>query len=226
MIALQQSSQYIAKREETESRRIVANARNMKELSAIVDQLQDAGYTVDSLDTLRRSGHRYGSAVPILLKWLPKVSSPQVKESIVRTLSVPWAKSLAAGPLLLEFRKAPDSTNVSLKWAIANALAVVADNGVLEEVCELARDPKHGKSREMLAIALGNIQSPRAVHVLVELLNDEQTAGHALMSLGKLRVANSRSAIERFVNHPKSWVRREAKRALSKLDGTRGKNQQ
>jgi hypothetical protein len=35
----------------------------------------------------------------VLLKWLPVVSNPHIKESIVRALSVPFAKS--AAPVLV-----------------------------------------------------------------------------------------------------------------------------
>jgi len=36
--------------------------------------------------------------------------------------------------------------------------------------------------------------------------------------LGKLKAEKARPYIERFLDHPKAWVRREAKKALAKLD--------
>ena len=169
-------------------------------------------------DVLRRSGTRYETAVPILLKWLPKINDLRVKEAIVRALSVPWARPLAAEPLISEFRKANESTNSGFKWAIANALEVVADESVLEEIIELVQDKHHGKSREMLAAALGNMESPRAIETLIALLGDEEVAGHALSGLRKLKAQQARAYIQRFLTHKKAWIRSQAKRALAALD--------
>ena len=69
----------------------------------------------------------------------------------------------------------------------------------------------------MLAAALGNMKSAVAVDVLIELLNDDEVAGHALMALGKLKAFKARLHIERFLDHGKPWVRKEARKALAKL---------
>ena len=70
----------------------------------------------------------------------------------------------------------------------------------------------------MVAVALGNMKDPRAVDVLIELLEDEEVAGHALLALGKLKSSKAKPYIEPFLGHPKAWVRKEAKRALAKID--------
>ena len=129
-----------------------------------------------------------------------------------------WAKPIAARPLIREFLKAPDSEEFGLKWAIGNALSVVADDSVFDDIVALVKDKRHGRAREMLAVALANMKNPKAVDVLIELLDDEEIAGHALSALRKLAPPEAREAIEPFVNHPKTWVRNEAKRALKKID--------
>ena len=169
-----------------------------------ISELQELGYPVVSLDTLRQSGSRYSSAIPILLKWLRTIPDLTLKESIVRTLSVPWAKPAAAKPLILEFRESPNSANSGLKWAIGNALEIVADDSVVDDLIELVHDRRHGKSREMLVCALGNMDDQRAVDVLIGLLDDEEVAGHAIMALGKLKAPKARARIEVFLHHPKA----------------------
>ena len=67
-------------------------------------------------------------------------------------------------------------------------------------------------------MALGSMQNPLAVDLLIQLLDDEELAGHAIMRLGQLIAKRSRPHIEGFLSHPKAWVRREAKRALAKID--------
>jgi HEAT repeat protein len=96
----------------------------------------------------------------------------------------------------------------------------VADDNVLNDVVGLIRDKTYGKAREMLVVALGNMKSPDVKNILIELLDDEDLAGYAIMALGKLKCKEARSAIERFQTHPKSWVRREAKKALARINKT------
>jgi HEAT repeat protein len=99
----------------------------------------------------------------------------------------------------------------------------VADASVFDDLVELVRDKRHGQAREMLAPALANTKHPRAVEVLIELLDDEEIAGHAVYALRLLAPPEARSAIERFVNHPKTWVRNQAKRALAKIEKKLGR---
>ena len=202
---------------EREAKRQELARRHKLAAAPVIEDLEQAGFSVDSLDELRHTRTTYRAAVPVLLKWLPVVPDAAVKESIVRALSVPWAKPAAAGPLIAEFRNSSDPSS-GLKWAIGNALAVVADDTVFSEVSELVRDRRNGKAREMLALALSNMQDPRAVPLLVELLDDAEMAGHAVLALGKVKWRGARPHLERFLDHPKSWVRKEAKRALAKLD--------
>ena len=149
---------------------------------------------------------------------MPQAQNKCIEEGTVQALSAKWAKPWAARPLIEEFRKAQDPKGTGLKRAIGNALSVVADDSVIEQVAELALDKRHGRAREMLALALGNMRTPQAVDVLIELLDDEEVAGHAVMGLGRLKAKRARPHIERFLSHPKAWIRREAKRALAKID--------
>jgi hypothetical protein len=110
------------------------------------------------------------------------------------------------------------SERTSVKWDIGNALSYVANDSVFEDIVELVTDRSHGHDRQMLAPALGNMKNPKAVDTLIDLLDDDQVAGHALRPLGKLRATKARSKIERFLTHNRSWVRHEARLALKRID--------
>jgi HEAT repeat protein len=217
MAQLQQDPQYQVRMQQTEAQRQESIQRHRLAAEPVVQDLRNAGFDVENIDELRRSGIDYEAAIPLLLKWLPLIAESAVKDSIVRALSVPWARQAAARPLIGQFHAAPD-TAADLKWTIGNALAVVADDDVFNEIAELARDKRNGKSREMLAVALGNMRNPAAVDVLIKLLEDDEVAGHALMGLAKLKAHRARPYIERFLKHPKAWVRKEASKALAKLN--------
>ncbi len=214
---LREDPAYMAKNADREKRRD-AHIEEFARLSApIVSDLAAVGFNYASIDDLRRSSVRYEKAVPVLVKWLPLVTNQALKESIVRALSVPWARPVAAIPLIAEFKGTKGLNSDSLKWAIANAISIVADDFVFQEIAELVTDKRHGKAREMLAASLGNMKDQRAADLALQLLNDEALVGHALKALTKLRPQNARPRIESLINHPVPWVREEAKRTLAKL---------
>jgi hypothetical protein len=200
--------------EEQRQQRILAYKEASK---PVIEELNQAGFNVEWIDDLYNKPIDYRNAIPILIRWLPRIENPMVKEVIVRALSVKWARNTDAAKLLVdEYRKAKNIYN--LNWAIGNALSVVADDEVLNDIIELIQDKTYGKAREMLAVALGGMKTPTVKPLLIDLLEDEEIAGHVIMSIRKLRVKEAIPALERFKNHPKSWVRREAKKALAKID--------
>jgi len=214
---LQADSSFVTRRQELDQTRQEETQQHRLVALPIMEELQQAGFPFESLDELRRSGIVYKAAVPILLKWLSLISDVGVQESIVRALSVPWAKPKAAVPLIALFLDASTGSS-GLKWAVGNALEVVADESVFDQLCELARDRRHGTARQMIVLALRKAKNPRAVDVLIELLEDDEVSGHALSSLSKLKTEKARPHIERFLDDPRAWVRREATRALARLD--------
>lgn len=193
--------------------------RYLEAAAPVLVELRSLGYQLEAIGDLVRSGARYANAVPVLIEWLTKVDEPSVKEDIVRTLSVPWAKS-AAPALIEEFRRVEDATGTSIRWVIGNALSVVAGDPVCDDLVGLARDRRYGRAREMVVVALGKMKKNAAsvMDVLIELLADEDVAGHAVIALGKLKDRRAREAVAALQNHPKAWVRAEVKKALARMD--------
>jgi hypothetical protein len=188
----------------------------------ILDELSREGLRYENLDALRTSGTIYRSAVPILISWLGKVESRAVKESLVRALSVPWAKGLASQILIDEFKAGGNATDENLRWTIANALEVLVDDSVIDEIRRLALEQKYGKSREMLVLALGKFPSKENVRVLRKLLSDEEMVGHAVIALGRSGERSTVEDIEKLLTHPKRWIRAEARKALRHLSASDG----
>jgi hypothetical protein len=187
----------------------------------LLGELAAAGFQVKTVGQLRQSRANYKGAIDVLLRWLPRVGDEHLKEDIVRTLSVPWAKPEAVVPLINEFKKVNDPSGTGLRWAIANALEVLADDRVLDDIVALVQEPAYGKSRQMLALALAKMKDPRVIPVLLNLLDDEEVVGHAAIALGTLRAQSARDRIEALTKHGAAWVRKEAKKALAKIDATR-----
>jgi HEAT repeat protein len=117
-----------------------------------------------------------------------------------------------------EFEQAEDPTGAGLRWAIGSALEVLANDEIADGMIKLATDRRYGKAREMVVVGLGKLRDARVIDVLLNLLSDDEVVGHAVMALGKLRARTARSRIEPLLNHPKPWVRKEAKKALANID--------
>src|SRR5215469_2511765 len=71
----------------------------------LLQELAEVGFDVETLDDLRHQGKPWQAAIPILSRWLTRVEDLNLKESIVRCLSVPWTKDETIAKLIAEFRK-------------------------------------------------------------------------------------------------------------------------
>jgi hypothetical protein len=186
--------------------------------------LRAAGLPIGDLWELVNAKSQSKAAIPVLIDWLrnveqrvPGPDQARIREGLVRALSVPAARPGAAPVLIEEFRQAPDHSETGLGWVLGNALSVVADDSVFDEIAPLVQDAGYGRARQMIVLGLGRSRDPRAATLLVGLLGDEDVTAHAVMALGRLRPPGVRPAIERLLDHPRALVRREAKKALARL---------
>lgn len=214
---LERDPEFLARqRQQEEDRRRSVESYRTAARDVLAD-LAATGFKVEAIGDLRRHGTPYREAIPVLMRWLPRMQEAAVKEDIVRTLSVPWAAD--AAPLLIaEFERAEDATGTGLRWAIGNALEVLANDDIADDLIRLATERRYGRAREMLVVGLGKLKDPRVTDVLLKLLADDEVVGHAVIALGKLRAKTARSHIEPLLSHPKPWVRKEAKKALASID--------
>jgi HEAT repeat protein len=124
----------------------------------------------------------------------------------------------AAGPTLIRlFRIAHDRDGTGTRWIIPNSLEVAADHKITAEMIELATDTQFGRAREMVVIGLARLHSADAERVLIDLLRDDEVAGHAVVALGRLRSQSAAPEISKLLVHPKPWLRNEAKKALARI---------
>jgi HEAT repeat protein len=191
---------------------------------AFIDDIAHAGFLIEDVWDLVNTRVPYPAAIPVLLSWLDRVDTDlpedawerdRFREALVRSLSVRAARGIAAPAMIREFHR--DGISGSCRWAAGNALHEVADNNVFEELLEIAEDRSCGPDRQMVVLGLGRFKDPRTVDVLIGLLDDEDVAGHAISALGKLRDPRSRTALEPFVEHPRTWWRNAAKKALARI---------
>ncbi|MDE2127795.1 MAG: HEAT repeat domain-containing protein, partial [Armatimonadetes bacterium] len=178
---------------ERERQEIIARTRAA--MAPVFADLQAAGLSYATLNRLRTSGARYDAAIPILLKWLPRVAVPNAKKFILSTLSVPWARTAVIQPLIREFLTWPNNDD-GYKWSVGNALELVADQSAFEQLLAIAGDRSNGASRAMIVLWLGKMKDPRAEAMLIESLSDPSVLYCTVEALGKLKSVKARPLIE------------------------------
>jgi hypothetical protein len=233
MSELDADPDFIARRDEAERQREAAAAAFRESAKPVRAALRSAGLPDGGFGSFvsARGAEYFGEpefdherAVPVLLECLPRTEDPRVKEAIVRHLSTKYAKPIAAGPLVEEFRRTP-ADQQALKWAIGNALDAVTDNDALPELLEWVRDQQHGSGRQMIVLRLGRApKRPEIAETLVDLLEDEDVALHAMSALRQqLGPKAARPHIARLQSHPSDRIRAQAGRELKKIDGALAK---
>lgn len=211
MAELRQDPEF-AQKESVRVEQAAANTRAYVEAAqGLLADLSAAGFAVSSAGELVR-GRRYEKAIPILASWMGRVADKQIKADIVKALSVPWAR--VAGPALVAEYRNTAACESSLRWAIANALEVIASRVIFDDLVDLALDREGGQARQMLALAIAKTDAPEAASVLMRMLLDEEVAGHAVSGLAQMKADVPREAIEPFLKHPAAWVRKDAKKLV------------
>lgn len=189
-----------------------------RESKRVAEALRHAGVLVSSVYDLVNTSAPYPTAVPVLLDLLEDgITDDIITEGVVRALAVKEARGVANKPLIEEFKKTPN-VKMSLKWAIGNTLEVIAVDADFDELAALVRDKSHGRSREMLAIALGRLNHPDVETVLLEALHDDDVIAHAIIGLARnKRSKKALEAITPLLDHPRPLVRKEAAKTIKRL---------
>jgi HEAT repeat protein len=182
----------------------------------VVNSLREAGIQVSDVYEFV-NGATPREAIPVLIQVLPLLGDNTIKEGVVRALGDKSARGIAAQPLLDELKRL-GGTKPLLAWAVANSLAEVSERSDYDQLRSLARDRSLGKAREMLVIALARTKHPDAAAELENLASDEALAGHVVMAAGELGANRLRPFVERQLQSQTAWVRKEAKKALRRLE--------
>jgi HEAT repeat protein len=197
---------------------------------ALLEALEAAGVSTEDFGLFGQveTTFDYNLAVPVLVEWLPSVRDPVLKEIVVRSLpGEPSAEGEGARALVDEFRRTPSSDEwQSVKWAIGDALATIADAMVADELLELVHDRSHGRARQRLCDALARTKDPRAPDALIEVLHEPDLAGHAISALRRLgpkaslpHLERARPKLERIRDDPSATplAHKQAALALKRL---------
>lgn len=221
MVQLNQDPEFVRRREQRDEQLKALEKRLTEAEWPLVTALSDSGVLVNSVWDLVNTKRAYPLAIPVLTAHLRYAYPWRVREGIARALTTKISGDDAYTALVREFKRLPESQDPDqheFKWALGNAISVVSDKTNFDEIVDLVRDKRHGITRDMTVLRLARLEPHKAVAVLIELLADDEVAGHAVTALSKLKAHEARKGIEHLLNHPQPWVRKEAAKALANLD--------
>lgn len=189
----------------------------MEESNKIIEALSKVGIAIDDVYDLVESNKPYPEAIPVLSQLLKEgISNIGDREGVIRALAIPEAKGEIGSILIDEYYKIP-SDNMLLRWAIGNTMEVVISENDVDAVIKIVADKSNGMSRQMFALALGNVPSEKSEDALIQALDDDEITPHALEALGRLKSIKARNRISELTKHSNSLVKKEAKKALKKI---------
>jgi hypothetical protein len=184
-------------RAQVESNPRVARARRLYADSAqgLLLELSHLGFEVTNMRGLEAYGD-YRAAVPVLLRWLTRISYLPLAEDIVHVVSVGRFKDLVVPELLKLFRDPPkvrrltssgswvDATE-QLRGTLGHNLSKFAGPALSDDLIALALERKYGTARSSIVSALPRTRNPRARKVLQDLIDDPSVGALAVKALGK-----------------------------------------
>ena len=199
-----------------------ASAEFVKELrqetKGLLDELKAVGIEIESVYDLVNTKASYPEAIPILIRHVPKAYHERNKDGIIRALTVKEATGKANAVLIAEYHKTPKE-KMNLRWVIGNAIYIIVTKADVESIIPIVQDKENGYTRDRFILALGKVKSEQAENVLIKLLDDEEVVVQsAIEALGRMKSTKARGKIEQLLTAPKKEIRKEAEKALKKID--------
>lgn len=188
-----------------------------EEQKEMLKEINMCGYNFKTLNDVKKIGKKDKILIPILLKWLKNSKDLQDKSWIARYLTVKGYTE--ATEELLKLYMEMDEYGKGDRWAVGNAIGVIADERYIEEYIKIALDKKNGNSRQMIVYEMGSYKDNEKIkRTLLKLLKDEEVNGHALHALSKFKDKKLIKKLEPFLEHKMTWKRNEAKKTIKKLE--------
>ena len=145
--------------------------------------LRDAGMELSSVwDLVNTTTAPPPNTVSILLDHLSGEYPDRVREGIARALAIPQAR-IGWTQLVDHFQKDRDRSGLGSKFAIASALATIADESTIDDLIGLAMDRRHGQNRIPFIKTLARASAPRARDALQQLALDSDTSAEVKRTL-------------------------------------------
>ncbi|QCK15571.1 HEAT repeat domain-containing protein [Mangrovivirga cuniculi] len=118
----------------------------------------------------------------ILIEFIDLLSGNEL-EMVIRALPEKGIKGVSK-KLIDILNNSNNYPNLDL-WTVGNALNIIDDKSVYNDILKICRNKDIGMARQMLMSTLRKINTEESFNILIESLQDESIRGHAIEELGK-----------------------------------------
>jgi hypothetical protein len=144
--------EWVAQEKEREQRLAAERARLDAEQVPLIEDLLAVGYDVESPWDFVNTAESYPEAIPVLLKHIEGPYDWRTRDGIVRALTVVEARGAPARQVLEAFKRSSEDIQ-HVRWAYANALQVIADASMADEISGLAATETDESVARLLRLA-------------------------------------------------------------------------
>jgi hypothetical protein len=195
---------------------VVSVRASLDAMRAVDADLVQAGIPVP-LAVLRGAKVPYPEAIPVLLKHLDRPYNSDIKDTILRSLAVPYAGEAAFHGIhrILLWETSEDDT---LLFVYGIALEAVATKRQIPELLAIAAEPRLKGARFQVLIRLAKWRVPEAVQLARDCFDEPLGEWRAIRCLRLLRSWGDRAEVEKRLHSTNADVRAEAKAFLKSFN--------
>lgn len=180
----------------------------------LIKEINNKGFDIQDLNELNAIKRKIKSLIPVLIKYLYMFEKENFRDAIVGVLGVKGFYEATETLLNLYY-----SSNMEIdKWSVGDTLYSIQDKRYEDEYIKIADDKDNGDSRQMIVILLGKLRCQKSIPTLINLLQDDDVNGHAIIALGYFKDNELIKYIEPFLQHEKTWIRKEAEKSIKKIN--------
>lgn len=197
---------------------VLANIEDAKSIDA---ELQDAGvpFSVGELTNVQTP---YPEGIAVLLAHLKRSHRPDVEESIIRALGVPYGGDGVFEALLDHLLSRRSALKPSALFALGNSLALASTKTHLKWLGDVVRDPNNGGARFQPLLKLAKEKSPIVADIAPAWLANPDTAWYGLRALRLAKIWPPSDSARVLMDSDDAEIRAEARRYLKAAAKARG----
>lgn len=181
-------------------------------------ELKELGYKFETLNQVRGflpNQKKY--IIPIAMKFYGETNLEQDKRYFLGLFH--FKRLDECIPLMLKDMYS-EYISISIKALIAENLRAIHSPKYIDDYLRILSMKELSDARNPIITLVGDFKVEQAIPMLVSALDEEKNiTTNALAALGKYKRADLRIYFEEYLNHKNKYYRREAKKALQKLDG-------
>jgi hypothetical protein len=151
--------EWVAMRAKQEAEQEARKRRSKEEQALLLADLRRVGYRLETVWNLVNTADSYPEAIPVLLDHIKRPYKDVYREGMARALTVREARGIA-GPVIIDVLRNSEDADSQLRWALANALTIVADRADRDAIKALIEMEADSDVNDRLKRALKTAAKP------------------------------------------------------------------